>query len=152
MEWGHDDDTERWISDDGNEAGAESARSNSAEDWLRKYRCSAMTSTASESHLADCCERLLDLVGEAAELLQAKANNYFDSDLARTATSLVDISYQLRREILVEKAMVMLANALLQETVDPCEAAKPFIQQIQEIEQAYKDYQEISGTDDFIEI
>ena len=99
MEWGHDDDTERWISDDGNEAGAESARSNSAEDWLRKYRCSAMTSTASESHLADCCERLLDLVGEAAELLQAKANNYFDSDLARTATSLVDISYQLRREM-----------------------------------------------------
>ena len=152
MEWGHDGDTERWIKDDSSETGAESARSLSAEDWLRKYRCSAVTSTASESHLTECCERLLDLVGEAAELLQAKANNYFDSDLARTATSLVDVSYRLRREVLVEKATVTLANALLQETVDPCEVTKPFIQQIQEIEQAYKDYQEISGTDDFIEI
>ena len=152
MERGHEGESERWITDDGHDAETESATTLSAGDWLRKHRCSAMTSVASESHLAEWCERLLDLVGEAAELLQAKANNYFDSDLAKTATCLVDVSYQLRKEVLVEKAMAVLANALLNDAGDPCEVAKPFIQQIQEIEQAYKDYREISGTDDFIEI
>ena len=152
MERGHDSESERWTTDDGHETDAESSTPLSAGDWLREHRCSAMTSMASGSHLAECCERLLDLVGEAAELLHAKANNYFDSDLARTATCLVDVSYQLRKEVLVEKAMAVLANALLNDAGDPCEVAKPFIQQIQEIEQAYKDYREISGTDDFIEI
>jgi len=152
MEPGHDNNIEHSIMDDGHESEEESTTPRSAVDWLRKHRCSAMTSMASESHLAECCERLLDLVGEAAELLQAKANNYFDSDLAKTATCLVDVSYQLRKEVLVEKAMAVLANALLNEVGDPSEVAKPFIQQIQEIEQAYKDYREISGTDDFIEI
>ena len=68
---------------------------------------SAMTA---ESHYTECCERFLDLVGEAAELLHAKANNYLDSNLARTASSLIDVSYQLRKEVLVDKATAVLAS------------------------------------------
>ena len=106
----------------------------------------------SESHIAECCEQFLDLVGEAAELLHAKANDYFDSDLAKTATSLIDISYQLRKEVLVEKATSLLASALINNDIDPYELAKPVISQIREIDQAYSDYRTISGTDDYIEI
>ncbi|HKJ74697.1 MAG TPA: hypothetical protein VKA19_11325 [Alphaproteobacteria bacterium] len=95
---------------------------------------------------------MLDLVGEAAELLHAKANNYFDSDLAKTATCLVEISYQLRKEVLVDKAMSVLATALMNNAVDPYEVAKPIINQIQEIDQAYNDYRTVSGTDEYVEI
>jgi hypothetical protein len=105
-----------------------------------------------ETHFTDCCEKFLDLVGEAAELLHAKANNYFDSDLAKTATSLIEVSYLLRKEVLVEKATVVLANALINNEIDPYELAKPIITQIKEIEQAYCDYRTVSGTDDYVEI
>jgi hypothetical protein len=93
----------------------------------------------SESHYTECCERFLDLVGEAAELLHAKANNYFDSDLAKTATCLIEISYQLRKEVLVDKASAILASALINNAVDPYELAKPIITRIREIDQAYRD-------------
>jgi hypothetical protein len=110
---------------------------------------SAMTA---ESHYTECCERFLDLVGEAAELLHAKANNYLDSDLARTASSLIDVSYQLRKEVLVDKATAVLASALINNAIDPYELAKPIITQIREIDQAYHDYRRISGTEDYVEI
>lgn len=112
-------------------------------------RGSNMTSGA---HFTDHCEKFLNLVEEAAELLHAKANNYFDSDLAKTATSLIDVSYQLRKEVLVEKATTILANALIRDDADPYEVARPIIAQIKEIDQAYKDYRTISGTDECVEI
>jgi hypothetical protein len=107
---------------------------------------------SAELHYIESCERFLDLVGEAAELLHAKANNYFDSDLAKTASSLIEVSYQLRKEVLVDKATAILANALINNAVDPYELAKPIITQIREIDQAYNDYRRVSGTDDYIEI
>jgi hypothetical protein len=107
---------------------------------------------SSESHYTECCERFLELVAEAAELLHAKANNYFDSDLARTASCLIDVSYQLRKEVLVDKATAVLASALINNAIDPYELAKPIITQIREIDEAYDDYRKISGTEDYVEI
>jgi hypothetical protein len=152
MERGHENESGYRIDAEDRQLPGKSLGRLSASEWLQEHRCKAMTTDAAESHLAESCERLVELVGEAAEIIQSKANNYFDADLARTATCLIDVAYQLRKEVLVEKAMAVLANALLNDNSDPCEAAKPLIQQIQEIEQAYRDYQEISGTNDFIEI
>ena len=152
MERGHEDDSWQWTRDD-DEAANENGHENLV-SWarLQQNRNRCMNTAPAESHLTECCERMLDLVGEAAELLHAKANNYFDSDLAKTATCLVEISYQLRKEVLVDKAMSVLATALMNNAVDPYEVAKPIINQIQEIDQAYNDYRTVSGTDEYVEI
>ena len=106
----------------------------------------------SGTHFTEHCEKFLDLVEEAAELLHAKANNYVDMDLSRAATALLEVSYQLRKEVLVDKATTILASALISDANDPYEIARPIISQIKEIDQAYKDYRAVSGTDDCVEI